>query len=205
MAVAAAAFLTTGVAACTPATPTNQTPLAVFSPSVSYGPSPLTVTFDATASSDPDGTIVSYNWNFGDFTTGSGSTVTHSFTPGQYIVTLTVTDNGGRTATSTTNIAAQGAPTTAPTGLQKVGSGCCDTYGDFTWNEVAGAESYEVLMDGYFGGGCLTDHSATFTAPTSHGRVQAIGLCLGSQYNVSIRYKANGSWGPWSPTIHITL
>jgi subtilisin family serine protease/PKD repeat protein len=58
------------------------------------------ILFDGSLSSDPDGSIVSYVWDFGDGTTVIGSKVNHAFTsPGTYTATLTVTDNGGRTAT----------------------------------------------------------------------------------------------------------
>ena len=69
----------------------------------------------------------------------------------------------------------------------------------------SGADAYEVFMDGYFLGGCVTDHGAVISGQVSTGRVQAVGLCLGSQYDVSIRARANGVWGPWSGSIHITL
>ena len=60
----------------------------------------LICSFNASISSDPDGTIASYAWNFGDGTTGSGVMATHTYaTGGTYGVMLTVTDN--RAATST--------------------------------------------------------------------------------------------------------
>ena len=54
------------------------------------------VAFDATASQDPDGTIESYEWDFGDGEIASGELVTHTYgAPGDYIVTLALTDNNG--------------------------------------------------------------------------------------------------------------
>ena len=79
----------------------NQLPTAAFA--VSGGE--LVMGYNATGSSDPDGTIVGYAWTFGDGTSGSGATVSHSYTlPGTYQVTLTVTDNRGGTATKTTAV-----------------------------------------------------------------------------------------------------
>lgn len=184
--------------------PPNAVPLAVFATSVNSGTAPLAVTFDASASNDTDGTIVAWNWDFGGTGTASGAAVSNVFPAGSHVVTLEVTDDRGATSSSTTTISAFGPPP-APTGLTKTGSGCCDTYGDFAWNEVPGATQYQIELDGYFGGGCLTDHSGTISGPASSGRVQAFGLCLGSKYDTRIRAFANGMWGPWSPEIRITL
>ena len=64
-----------------------------------------TVTFNATASYDPDGTIVSYVWDFGDNTTGGGNITTHAYTDdGNYTVTLNVTDNDGLSHTASDTI-----------------------------------------------------------------------------------------------------
>jgi type II secretory pathway pseudopilin PulG len=57
-----------------------------------------TVTFDAVAS-DSDGTIASVSWNFGDGTTGTGSSITHTYASyGTFTIINTVVDNGGSTA-----------------------------------------------------------------------------------------------------------
>ncbi len=73
------AILMLVAAACTPPPPDNEGPFATFVPSVSNGPAPLAVNFDASSSGDPDGTIVQYSWDFGDFNTGAGETIDHTF------------------------------------------------------------------------------------------------------------------------------
>ncbi|MCX6580458.1 MAG: PKD domain-containing protein [Candidatus Aminicenantes bacterium] len=57
--------------------------------------------FNASASSDPDGTIQSYSWNLGDGDVASGRTISHRYAgAGQYTVLLVVTDNSGNTGTT---------------------------------------------------------------------------------------------------------
>jgi PKD repeat protein len=59
------------------------------------------VSFDGLGSSDPDGTIASYAWDFGDGTTGTGASATHAYqSAGTYTVRLTVTDSAGQKATA---------------------------------------------------------------------------------------------------------
>ena len=67
----------------------------------------LALAVDAAGSSDPDGTIASYAWNWGDNTTGTGRTASHTYsTAGTYQVTLTVTDDRGATTTTTKTVTA---------------------------------------------------------------------------------------------------
>lgn len=74
----------------------NILPNAVITASTSRGYKPLTVSFNANQSNDPDGTITAYTWNFGDGSSASGSSVSHKFTQAAvYTVTLKVTDNKG--------------------------------------------------------------------------------------------------------------
>lgn len=62
---------------------------------------PAIFNFDASQSTDPDGQIVSYRWDFGDGSTEVLPVVAHTFAaPGTYRVRLTVTDNAGVTATA---------------------------------------------------------------------------------------------------------
>ena len=69
------------------------------------------VALDGSGSSDPDGTIVAYDWDFGDSSTGTGETPSHTYAaPGTYTVTLTVTDNDGGTGMATTTAVISGPP-----------------------------------------------------------------------------------------------
>lgn len=61
------------------------------------------ISFDGSGSYDPDGTIITYSWNFGDGNSGSGENPSHAYTDdGTYTVTLAVTDNNGLTNSDTT-------------------------------------------------------------------------------------------------------
>jgi hypothetical protein len=76
--------------------------VAAFTPTCTS--SSLTCTFDATASTDPDGVVRSYSWSFGDATTAQDTTGLDSHVyaaNGAYPVTLTVTDNDGGTGSVT--------------------------------------------------------------------------------------------------------
>ena len=83
--------------------PPNVPPTAAFTSSVNN----LTATFDGRGSTDPEGPIASYSWDFGDSTTppGSGAQPSHTYAAaGDYDVTLTVTDGAGGTDTETQTI-----------------------------------------------------------------------------------------------------
>jgi len=90
------------IRAVTLALPPNQPP--VSDPNGPYtGTEGVPLSFNGSGSYDPDGTIVSYAWNFGDGNTSTVVNPTHTYAQnGTYTVTLTVTDNEGATDTSTT-------------------------------------------------------------------------------------------------------
>ncbi len=79
----------------------NQNPTADFTATCNQ----LVCTFNAAGSTDPDGTVASYQWNFGDGGSGTGSPVNHAYgASGTRNVTLTVTDNDGATGTTTKSV-----------------------------------------------------------------------------------------------------
>ena len=83
----------------------NQTPVASFTASPTSGVLHLEVFFNASGSYDPDGNILSYEWDFKDGNVGSGKIINHTFTStGNYDVKLTVTGNEGATDSVTKSI-----------------------------------------------------------------------------------------------------
>ncbi len=97
----------------------NQSPVAVFSVLPASPSVGAWARFDATASTDPDGTIVTYQWAFGDGSTATATegVVYHQFmAAGSFPVTLTVTDNGGASNASTQSVQV-GTPLQAPVAL----------------------------------------------------------------------------------------
>jgi PKD repeat protein len=129
---------------------TNSPPTASFTAT----PTDLSVAFDGSASSDTDGTIASYAWDFGDGSpvdTTTGATPTHPYAAaGTYTVTLAVTDNGGATGSisqpvTVTSAGGGGTPTTyAADAFGRTlsgGWGSADTGGSWT---VSSAPSFSV-------------------------------------------------------------
>jgi PKD repeat protein len=89
----------------------NQPPVAAFTSSCTD----LSCSFNGSSSSDPGGSVTGYDWDFGDGTTGTGVTPSHTYaTGGNKSVTLTVTDNLGLTNAKTQTVTAIG-PNQLPT------------------------------------------------------------------------------------------
>jgi uncharacterized delta-60 repeat protein len=74
----------------------DRPPTAVFSYAPSSPKTGEAVSFDGAASSDPDGAVSSYSWDFGDGSSATGATPSHAYAAaGSYTVRLTVTDDSG--------------------------------------------------------------------------------------------------------------
>jgi len=123
----------------------NQPPIASFTQNVVN----RSATFDASGSSDPDGTIAGYAWDFGDGSVGSGAQTTHAYAvAGTYQVTLTVTDNRGATATAGSPVTATDPPPNTTVASDTFGRtatggwGTADTGGP--WSVTGGSGNFAV-------------------------------------------------------------
>ena len=84
---------------------TNLAPIARIVTNRTKGRTRTRFAFDGTTSTDADGTIELYDWDFGDGSTGSGSKIKHRYgSIGTYPATLKVTDNQGETGTKSVTI-----------------------------------------------------------------------------------------------------
>jgi PKD repeat protein len=100
---------------------TNKPPTAVASANPTSGTAPLAVIFSSAGSSDSDGSIAAYAWNFGDGGSSTSANPSHTYaTAGNYSAVLTVTDNLGATGNSTVSVAVTNTvvPIAAPSNLQ---------------------------------------------------------------------------------------
>ncbi|MCW8999817.1 MAG: PKD domain-containing protein, partial [Kangiellaceae bacterium] len=137
------------------------------------------INFSSAGSSDTDGTIDSYSWDFGDGSTSASADPTHTYsTANNYTVTLTVTDNQGATATSSTT-----ATITEDTGGNQP-----------VYCDASGGGSYEWIANVATGSFSNPSGAAPYTDYTG----QTIGLETGSN---NIALTAGGgyteSWKIW--------
>jgi PKD repeat protein len=174
----------------------NQPPVAVASATPNSGYAPLSVSFNSAGSSDPDGSIASYSWAFGDGGTGTGATASHTYqNPGGYTAVLTVTDNQGATGTASVAISATTNPNiiNAPTNLTGKGSRGSAT---LSWHDNSNNESGFYVERAPSGSsnfvrvGTTTANATSFANTVSRGnyayRVQAFNASATSSYSNSV-------------------
>jgi PKD repeat protein len=191
----------------------NQAPTAAFTSSATD----LTASFNGSSSSDPDGSIASYSWDFGDGSpAATGATAQRTYAAaGTYTVTLTVTDDEGATDTETAQVTV-----TAPSELARdtftrtlaSGWGTADLGG--AWTVAGNAANYSVSggvgrltatgpasqRSAYLN--TLQQSSTDVTAAVSVGQAPTGGgvyttvvgrSVAGNSYGLKLRFNANGT------------
>ena len=167
----------------------NQAPTAVALGTPTSGDAPLDVDFDGSGSTDSDGIISTYAWDFGDGSAGSNQqNPMHTYTTaGSYTATLTVTDDEAATATATVAItvtdpnnnnvaptaAAAGTPTSgnAPLDVDFDGSGSTDSDGTistYAWDfgDGSAGSNLQNPMHTY---NAVGNYTATLTVTDDEG------------------------------------
>jgi PKD repeat protein len=162
----------------------NQPPTAVMSATPSTGAAPLTVSFDGSRSTDPDGTVSSWAWSFGDGSSGTGPVTTHVYsTPGTYTASLKVTDNDGTSSTATRSIVANSLVPPAPSGLTATAL----TRGSIglTWTNGSTSQT-EVRIERCRGASCTNFTQVAAVAGTATTFVDT-GLTVRTTYRYRVR------------------
>jgi PKD repeat protein len=198
--------------------PSNVAPTAIALADNSQGTLSLTVNFDASASFDIDGSIVSYAWNLGDGSTASGITTSATYGPGNFEVVLTVTDDLGATDTDTVQISVEGpnqapvasftaTPTPAQIG-QAVGfdaSGSTDSDGSivsYAWNfdDLGNAAtgispSYTFSDTGWYAVELtVTDDDGAIGVFVENVRVDTIPVASGIKFETGVLTNVGDAW-----------
>ncbi len=209
-------------------TVTGQPPVSAPAASATNGVVPLAVNFTANAS-DPDGSILSYHWNFDDGTTSTNANPQKTFpVPGAHRVRLTVTDNAGNTTTSEQliTVTAAGAvppaittPSPLPAGTN--GTPYAQTFSatggsaPYSWNVTSGALPAGLVLstNGNLTGTPTTNGSFNFTVQvtdaTNATSAAAFALMVSAPPSTAYPWKkylgANTAAGfgtaPWHSTI----
>ncbi|WKB55523.1 chitinase C-terminal domain-containing protein [Eleftheria terrae] len=139
----------------------NQPPVAAFTASTNG----LVVNVNGSASADPDGTIASYAWAFGDGATASGATASRTYAAaGTYTVTLTVTDNKGATHSKGQAVTVGGSSANKPptVGLTAPSAGASASVGDAVALAANAADSDgKVAKVGFYVNGSLVAEDST--------------------------------------------
>jgi PKD repeat protein len=184
--------------------PPNQPPTAAFSSSCTL----LVCTFTST-SSDPDGSITSYRWTFGDGGTGTEQSPTHVYTaPGTYTVTLTVTDNQGATDNVSHTVSVAAAPPNQPPsatagGDETVLVGALFTLTGASFSDPDHDGPWTVTID--WGDGTSSTSTASSEGSIGGSHSYPVTL-LGHDYQLTVTVvDAHGARGSATKTVHVVL
>jgi len=157
--------------------PFNTAPVASFTASALSGEAPLTVNFSAILSTDSDGIITTYEWDFGDGGSGSGKSASHTYAAaGTFTVVLRVTDDNGAQATAQKTITV-----TAPSGGGTTGG--TGPTASFTATPLTGASPLTVTFNA--SASAYAGHAITYYSWDFGDGVTGTGITTSHTYSPS--------------------
>jgi serine protease len=163
--------------------PENNPPVASFT----YQCTDLSCSFDASASSDPDGDSLTYSWDFGDGNTGSGVAPSHTYGEGgDYTVSLTVSDGKGGSDTTSQTVSVT-AP--EPGELEIV---------NFSFNKKGRSGQFDLMWNTTVAATCVievTNGGSTMTASTALGTSHTASFKGANGVSYTVKITATGSGG----------
>ncbi|HEY5799020.1 MAG TPA: PKD domain-containing protein, partial [Burkholderiaceae bacterium] len=151
----------------------------------------LSVTFDGSASSDSDGSIASYAWNFGNGKTGTGAKPVHTYAAaGKYAVVLTVKDNAGASASTTLQVDVNAAPVARGTAVQTKNSNMVSFDAGKSTDAEGPIASYSWEFDD---GGTATGATATrtYSRPGTYSTKLTVTDSVGASNTTTIKTVVN--------------
>ena len=165
-------------------TVTLQAPQAAATGTPTSGTVPLTVAFSSAGSSDADGSIVSYAWNFGNGTTSTAANPSCVYnTAGTFYAVLTVTDNDGLTNTATVVVNVGPAANIAPTAVAGVSASSGTAPVTVTFSSQGSADSDGSIISYYwtFGDGTTSTEANPSKTYTAAGQYTAVLTVMDNQ------------------------
>ncbi|MGB0496544.1 MAG: PKD domain-containing protein, partial [Kangiellaceae bacterium] len=168
----------------------NQSPTASFTSSCTD----LACDFDANASSDSDGTIDTYSWDFGDGNSATGVTPSHTYSAdGSYDVTLTVTDNNAANSSATNQVTVS-SPTTGETTGGFTEENLSPSRGQsLSYTIDVPANSTSLVID-ISGGSGNADLAVNFASAPTRNNFECLETGAGNTHNCTVTNPAEGTW-----------
>lgn len=185
----------------------NTPPVASYSNSCSN----LSCDFDGSASTDSDGSISSYAWDFGDGNSGSGANVNHIFAAsGDYTVNLTVTDNEGATDTNSSLVTVSGGGGVATsmsvsavlTGTQSAGRGqklasatvtIVDDLGNAVSDATVTGDFSGTIVENAVSGITVVDGTVQILSSSTAGGKVSVSFCVVNVTHASLSFDTTNS------------